>query len=114
MLGPRWEFLAWNPAQARLYPRIEELEGIERNLLWVLFADPFIRELIVDWDIHARQALAEFRAGAATLRGDPHFAELVGKLSAMPATSSPTGGPSTTSSGFETRLRRFRHPLPAC
>jgi hypothetical protein len=39
--GPRWEFLAWNSAEARLYPRIVELEGIERNLLWVLFADPY-------------------------------------------------------------------------
>ena len=43
MLGPRWEFLAWNAAQARLYPRIVELQGLQRNLLWVLFADPFTR-----------------------------------------------------------------------
>ena len=49
VLGPRWEFLAWNSAQARLYPPIVELEGIERNLLWVLFADPSTRDLIVDW-----------------------------------------------------------------
>ena len=62
VLGPHWEFLAWNAAEARLYPRIEELDGLERNLLWVLFADPYTQELIVDWDIHARQALAEFRA----------------------------------------------------
>ena len=62
MLGPRWEFAAWNSAQARLYPPIESLAGDERNLLWVLFADQEVRDLIVDWDIHARQALAEFRA----------------------------------------------------
>ena len=29
VLGPRWEFLAWNQAQARLYPRIADLDGIE-------------------------------------------------------------------------------------
>ena len=40
VLGPRWEFLAWNDAQERLYPRIAELEPPRRNLLWVLFADP--------------------------------------------------------------------------
>ena len=28
VLGPHWEFLAWNAAEARLYPRIVELEGI--------------------------------------------------------------------------------------
>ena len=71
VLGPRWEFLAWNAAQARLYPRIVELDGIERNLLWVLFADPYTRELIVDWDIHARQALAEFRAATTAASRRP-------------------------------------------
>ena len=62
VLGPRWEFAAWNAAQARLYPRIEALPEDDRTLLWVLFCDPSTRELIVDWDLHARQALAEFRA----------------------------------------------------
>ena len=109
VLGPRWEFLAWNAAQARLYPRIVELDGIRRNLLWVLFADPFTRELIVDWDIHARQALAEFRAGTSTLRGDAHFGELVDHLH----DESPEFAawwPEHDVSGFETRIRRFRHP----
>ena len=27
VLGPHWEFVAWNAAQARLYPRIDELEA---------------------------------------------------------------------------------------
>jgi transcriptional regulator with XRE-family HTH domain len=109
VLGPRWEFLAWNAAQARLYPRIADLEGLERNLLWVLFADPATRDLIVDWDIHARQALAEFRAGTATLRGDRAFAELIARLT----DESPefaTWWPEHDVSQFETRIRRFRHP----
>lgn len=109
VLGPRWEFLAWNAAQARLYPPIDDLQGIERNLLWVLFADPFTRELIVDWDIHARQALAEFRAGTTALRGDPGFAELVDRLRAA-SREFATWWPEHDVSGFETRIRRFRHP----
>ena len=43
VLGPRWEFAAWNPAQARLYPRIESLPDDDRTLLWVLFCDPSTR-----------------------------------------------------------------------
>lgn len=109
VLGPRWEFLAWNSAQARLYPPITELDGIERNLLWVLFADPFTRDLIVDWDIHARQALAEFRAGTTTLRGDDRFAELVDRLQATSAEFASWWAEHDVS-GFETRIRRFRHP----
>jgi len=109
VLGPRWEFLAWNAAQARLYPPIVELEGIERNLLWVLFADPLTRELIVDWDIHARQALAEFRAGTTAFRGDQEFTELVEKL-ANESTEFAAWWPEHDVSQFETRIRRFRHP----
>lgn len=109
VLGPRWEFLAWNSAEARLYPRIEQLDGIERNLVWVLFAEPAIRELIVDWDIHARQALAEFRAATSSTRGDPILAELVEKLSAH-SPEFAAWWPEHDVAQFETRLRRFRHP----
>ena len=109
VLGPRWEFLAWNAAEARLYPRIEHLDDSDRNLLWVLFADPHTRELIVDWDIHARQALAEFRAGTTQLRGDRAFDALIDRLVEASAEFA-EWWPEHDVSGFETRLRRFRHP----
>ena len=109
VLGPRWEFVAWNPAQARLYPRIEDLHEPRRNLLWVLFADPAIRELIVDWDIHARQALAEFRSATSAVRHDRAMLELVDLLTAE-SDEFASWWPQHDVSGFETRLRRFSHP----
>ena len=39
VLGPHWEFVAWNTAEQQLYPRITELEPPRLNLLWVLFCD---------------------------------------------------------------------------
>ena len=80
VLGPHWEFAAWNDAQGRLYPPLDRLDGVERNLIWVLFAHGAVRELIVDWDIHARQALAEFRAATIAVRHDPEMVELVARL----------------------------------
>jgi hypothetical protein len=109
VLGPVWEFLGWNTAQERLYPRIVELEPPRRNLMWVLFADPHTRELIVDWDIHARQALAEFRSATSTVRRDPAMVELVGLLTAE-SDEFAAWWPDHDVSGFETRLRRFQHP----
>ena len=85
VLGPRWEFLAWNQAQARLYPMIERLAEQDRNLLWVIFAEPSARELLVDWPAQARRILAEFRAGTATLRTDPGVVALVERLRATSA-----------------------------
>jgi transcriptional regulator with XRE-family HTH domain len=109
VLGPTWDFLGWNPAQARLYPRITELEPPRRNLMWVLFADPATRDLIVDWDIHARQALAEFRSATAGVRHDPAMEALVAMLTDESAEFGAWWRDHDVS-GFETRLRRFRHP----
>jgi transcriptional regulator with XRE-family HTH domain len=109
VLGPHWEFVAWNTAQQRLYPRIVELDPPRRNLLWVLYCDQDTRSLIVDWDIHARQALAEFRSATSAVRHDDAMNELIEVLTA----ESPEFAewwPEHDVSGFETRLRRFEHP----
>jgi transcriptional regulator with XRE-family HTH domain len=109
VLGPCWEFVGWNTAQERLYPRITELAPPRRNLIWVLFADPATRELIVDWDIHARQALAEFRSATSAIRHDPAMTELIALL-ADESEEFAGWWSQHDVSGFETRLRRFRHP----
>ena len=109
VLGPHWQFVAWNDAQERLYPRLPELSGVRRNLLWVLFADESTRELIADWDIHARQALAEFRSATSAVRHDPAMVELVDLLAAE-SDAFAAWWPEHDVSGFETRLRRFNHP----
>lgn len=109
VLGPHWEFAAWNGAQARLYPPLAELDGLERNLIWVLFAGPGIKELIVDWDIHARIALAEFRAATSAVRHDPAMVELVTCLESA-SEEFRTWWPDHDVARFETRLRRFDHP----
>lgn len=109
VLGPRWEFLAWNRAQARLYPPIDRLEGVERNLVWAVMADPTTRDLLVDWDGQARRIVAEFRAGTALLRADPLVDELVGRLQAASAEFA-TWWPAHDVARFQTRLRAYQHP----
>ncbi len=109
VLGPRWEFAAWNAAEARLYPRIERLGEAQRNLMWALFADPAVRQLIVDWDIHARQVLAEFRAGTIAVRHEPAMTALVDELCQV-SEEFRQWWPEHDVARFETRLRRFNHP----
>jgi hypothetical protein len=109
VLGPHWQFAAWNAAEASLYPRIERLEAPRRNLIWSLFGDPAVRELVVDWDIHARQVLAEFRAATISVRHDPEMDALVDELCATSAEFR-QWWPEHDVARFETRLRRFNHP----
>lgn len=109
VLGPTWRFLAWNRAEGRLYPRIERLDGHRRNLLWVIFADPGVRDLLADWHGQARQILAEFRAGTARLTHHPEVRAVVDELLAS-STEFAEWWPSQDVAQFHTRLRRYRHP----
>ncbi len=109
VLGPRWEIVAWNSAEARLYPVLDELPDADRNLLWVLFCEPTARTLIVDWEDRARSTLAEFRAATTLLFDDPTLIDLIERISA----SSPEFAawwPQHDVAGFQTRLRRYNHP----
>lgn len=109
VLGPCWEFLAWNTAQDRLYPTIASLPGEHRNLLWVIFADPDTRNLVDDWDGQARRILAEFRAGTVGLRGQPGWQALIDDLSTR-SSEFADWWQHVDVAGFQTRLRRYHHP----
>ena len=109
VLGPRWEYVAWNAAQDKLYPRLRTLDQIERNLVWVMFCEPTARALIVDWHDRARSTLAEFRASTTLLMDDPAVADLIARLLATSAEFA-TWWPEHDVAGFHTRLRRYRHP----
>ena len=109
VLGPRWEFLAWNRAQARLYPMIERLEPRDRNLVWVIFAEPSAKDLLVDWPAQARRILAEFRAGTAGLRDDAQVIELIARLRASSAEFDEWWAQADVAQ-FRTRVRAYDHP----
>ena len=109
VLGPRWEFLAWNRPQSLLYPTIDRLADEDRNLLWVVFAEPNARRLLADWPDQARRIMAEYRSGTAALRHDAQVSDLIERLIA----ASPEFAewwPQLDVAQFQTRLRRYSHP----
>lgn len=108
LLGPRWEYLAWNSSQARLYPGAEDLAETDRNLLWIVFTDPAARELIGDWEHEARHMVSQFRADTTAIRADEAVVTLVDRLQgASPEFA--TWWAEHDVSGFHTRLRRYHH-----
>lgn len=109
VLGPRWEYLAWNRAQARLFPALDDLPDEERNLVWAVFVHPDGRALIIDWEDEARRVLSQFRADITPHRDDPATATLVERL----RTASPefdAWWPSHDVAGLTSRRRRFHGP----
>jgi transcriptional regulator with XRE-family HTH domain len=80
VIAADWQILHWTSAFAALYPKMATVAEEERNLLWLIFTDPYVRELLPDWEIAAQYFLAEFRADAGPRLTDPPLADLAGKL----------------------------------
>ncbi len=79
-LTPDWSIAGWNSAYQLLYSRIAEVAAADRNLLWLVFTDPQLREMLPDWDMTSRNFVAEFRAEAGPRLGSRAHTELITKL----------------------------------
>jgi hypothetical protein len=108
-LTSEWGIAGWNAAYERLYPNVATTPPHERNLLWVVFTDPFVRDLLADWQVTSQRFLAEFRAEVGSRLGDPGLLDLVARLSeASPEFRE--GWERHDIRGFESRERVFHHP----
>ena len=108
-LAPDWGIAGWNEAYEALYPHVATTAPEDRNLLWLIFTDPAVRDLLDDWDDTSRRFLAEFRAEAGPRLGDQRYRDLVGRL----REASPEFRERWDShgvGGFESRERVFQHP----
>lgn len=83
VLGRRWDILAWNTAAAVVFGDYGMLKDDERNIMHMVFANPDHREKVVDWDIMAPIALANFRADSIKFSGDPDFERLITLLKSV-------------------------------
>lgn len=79
-IAPDWRITGWNAAYAALYPNIATVPVNDRNLLWLVFTDPYVRTLLPDWEGTSDRFVAEFRAEAGPRLGDPAFAGLIDRL----------------------------------
>jgi transcriptional regulator with XRE-family HTH domain len=75
-----WAVMAWNTAYAALYPNVATVAAADRNLLWLLFTDPYLRTLMPDWEFTSVHNVASFRAEAGSRLDDPPFSHVVARL----------------------------------
>jgi transcriptional regulator with XRE-family HTH domain len=78
----QWDVVAWNEAACTVFLHDFCLTpaGEQYNMVWRFFTWPLARQLIVDWEGHARRILAEFRASYARYLGDQRLTALVHDL----------------------------------
>ena len=108
-IEPDWVISGWNRAYAALYPNVATVAAEDRNLLYLVFTDPYVRELLPNWTIDSRRFLAEFRAEAGPRLAEPRFAALVDRLK-LESSDFAAGWDGHNIEGFTSRERLFHHP----
>ncbi|MGN0063423.1 MAG: XRE family transcriptional regulator, partial [Nocardioides sp.] len=109
MLSGDWSIIGWNAAYAALYPGVAQVAPERRNLLTLIFTDPYVRTMLPDWESTSRHFLAEYRADVAGLLGRPEHLALVQQL----REASPDFAAAWAEhhvSRFASRQRTFAHP----
>jgi transcriptional regulator with XRE-family HTH domain len=104
-----WDILEWNRSTAALIVDPETVCAAKRNVLWLLFASPRMRELYDSWEDQARRMIGVFRAIAGSRIVDSRIAEVVSALSA----ESPefrAWWPRQDVAVFESRPHKLLHP----
>ncbi|WP_109005535.1 helix-turn-helix domain-containing protein [Streptomyces rishiriensis] len=81
VLGRCMDILAWNHLAAALFADFSQIPEEQRNSVRLVFTDPAMRELYVDWETVARTAVAFLRMEAAVNPDDPSMTALVEELS---------------------------------
>ena len=110
LLASNWSIVAWNAAYERLYTRVSTLEPEERNLLWLVFTDAALRELMPDWHTQSRRFAGEFRASAGPAIGTAELSDLVRRLSAASPEFAEVWAERDVET-FASRERVFDHPV---
>lgn len=109
LLDRAWNIVAWNAAEARLFPRLLTLAGRSPNLLELVFCDEELACLMGDHDEEQVRLVAQFRLHCTDWPQDPELDEVVIRLRRMsPAFA--TLWDAKDVSPFVTTRRVFKHP----
>jgi transcriptional regulator with XRE-family HTH domain len=76
----RWDILASNEAHAKVFGDYSSVPIEHRNMLWLLFTEPKIRAMLINWEIVAQQVIARFRADLSKNPEDKRANELKNRL----------------------------------
>jgi transcriptional regulator with XRE-family HTH domain len=81
VIGRRTDILGWNRMGAALITDFGQIPDKDCTYIRLLFSDPAMRRLYVDWEGVTRLAIAQLRMDSVKYPGDPKLAAIVGELS---------------------------------
>jgi hypothetical protein len=108
--APDWGILGWTDPFAAMYPNVTIVPEADRNLLWLVFTDPYLEKLISDYDYASRQLIAQFRAEVGHRLDEPCFSRLIERLLESSAVFR-AGWARHAVGQFSSRECLFHHPV---
>lgn len=115
VMGRFTDILAWNRLGHAMFGGHLDLDAPSRpadrpNMSRMVFLDPHMRELFVDWEAKTEEAVAHLRMAAGHYPDDPRIASLVGELTVKsPQFASIWSSHVVRECGPS--IKEFRHPL---
>lgn len=109
LLDRCWNVVAWNDAEARLFPKLRTITDAPPNLLELVFLDQDLARLMVDHDEEQVRLVSQFRLHSSDWPGDPGVSAVLSSLQA----ASPRFAAAWEAkdvSPFVTTRRLFNHP----
>ncbi|WP_344632976.1 helix-turn-helix transcriptional regulator [Streptomyces glaucosporus] len=110
VLGRRMDVIAWNAMGAALFLDFSEVDPERRNLARMVFLEPRVRELYVDWSDAASGFVERLRMDATRYPDDPRLDDLVEELSARDPDFRRWWGRHRVQ-GVTSGRKRIRHPV---
>ena len=110
LLDRAWNIVAWNTAEARLFPRLLTLAESSPNLLELVFCDEDLACLMADHDEEQVRLVAQFRLHCTDWPQDPRLDEVVARLRRISPGFAALWDAKDVSPFFTTR-RVFDHPI---
>ncbi len=62
IIDQRWNVIAWNNAARLVLGDFSKMNARERNIVWSMFALEKYKNLIIDWELHAKGLISMFRS----------------------------------------------------
>jgi transcriptional regulator with XRE-family HTH domain len=76
----RWNFIGWNKAALLVFGNYEAMNVLERNSIWRAFTDPFMQELLDDWEGYAKLRVSQLRVAYSRINKDEKLIDFINQL----------------------------------
>lgn len=110
LLDRSWNIVAWNAAEAELFPGLAAFADGLPNLLELVFEDQALARLMADHDEELVRLVSQFRVQATDWPDDTNIQELVGRLRRTSDRFAELWEAKDVAP-FATTRRRFDHPV---